>query len=423
MRRIWLCAAVAAAALLCASCADFSVEDKLTAPALTADQSSVEAALEGLGQKITLIYPASGDRRTPVQFFDFDGDGENEASVFYLDQQQDTGAHIAILEKDAEGQWRVMSVADGAGQDIESISVLRVRDAGLRAVLVEWASTGQTENTLTVYRYDGATLTEDFSDACEDVIVYDVDGDGYMEICYLDLPSISEPYELSCVRLTKTAYEVAGQLKLNGDMMACLNFAAGRIYAGTSGVVVDEDLGNGYMITEVFVMADGKLGRMTVDDGTRIDEFTLRASSAPVCRELYEDSFLYVPTVRAPQEGILQPDAWTYWYQLSSDMFRYSRATYIEGGYKLGLCVPDAWLTHVKVYRSDSEPRLIEVQDNDTGEVLLRLKILTAGEDARPYGGAGYSQVAQSGSFRYYLQTACSEQERNYIVNNFIVLG
>ncbi|MEA4911403.1 MAG: hypothetical protein VB092_02170 [Oscillospiraceae bacterium] len=423
MRKKMLCAAVLAALMLCAGCADFSVEDKLTAPALSADQSAVEAALGSLGQKITLIYPASGDRRTPVQFLDLDGDADNEAVVFYLDTERETVAHIAILERDPQGEWQIISTADGAGEEIESVSVLRVRTVGLRAVLVEWKSAGQSENTLTVYRYDGAALTDSFSDKCQQSLVYDIDGDGYMEICYLYRSGISEPYNLCCVQLTETAYALLGRVELSGDAMDCLSFIAGRISSGSYAAVIDEDLGNGYMQTEIFVVRDGQLQPMTLADGTSIEELTLRPSSAPVCRELYQDSFIYLPTVREPQTEVLQPDAWIYWYLLGPDAAHYSRATYIEIGYKLALSVPDAWLGHVLIYRSDSEPRLIEVQDQTSGEVLLRLKILTAGEDARPYGGDGYSQIAQSGVYRYYLQTACSEEERDAIIKNFIVLG
>ena len=79
--RLLVCGAALGACALFAGCTSgLSVEELLTAPALTSDQSSVIAAIEASSdEKAVLKYPTSGERRAPVQFVDLDADGSSEA--------------------------------------------------------------------------------------------------------------------------------------------------------------------------------------------------------------------------------------------------------------------------------------------------------------------------------------------------------
>ena len=61
-----------------------TVDALLTPPHLRGEQEQIYQALENaVGNRITLQYPRSGDHLSAVMISDLDGDGQDEAAVFY----------------------------------------------------------------------------------------------------------------------------------------------------------------------------------------------------------------------------------------------------------------------------------------------------------------------------------------------------
>ena len=414
--------------ILCAfiftSCMELSVEDMLSAPSLTTDQISIINALEAQGEKFTLLYPSSGDRRTPIQFIDLDGDNVYEATVFYnVEANGETTARFAVLEKTTE-EWRVVSVVDGAGTDVESISVLRITNSAKRTMLVEWALANADEHKLTAYRYADDAIDVAFEDFCTDMVVYDIDDDAFSEFIYIKATTAYEPYIISCVKIEEDNFLSYGRHMLTEDVMECLNFVGGKLGDGRKAVFVDENLGNGFKVTEVFVLSDKKLIKLTINENETftLDEISSRSVNLLEARRLFDDEVIYIPSAVKPTSTVLQPDAWTFWYTVNGDALEYSFATYIESGYKLALTVPDEWLSAVTIRRSENEPRLIEITREETGEVIFSLMVLTVGEDSDYYTARGFDFVKQSGSYRYYALVNCTDEEYQFIRSNFIIL-
>ena len=60
------------------------VEELLRAPKLSGDYGALQTALnDWLGESAQLKYPLQGDLLSPFVLQDFDGDGEQDAAVFY----------------------------------------------------------------------------------------------------------------------------------------------------------------------------------------------------------------------------------------------------------------------------------------------------------------------------------------------------
>ena len=103
-----LVAAVAAGGILLLSgCSpiQMDVEELMSPPKLTAEQAEIDSALkQALGENVKLKYPKSGDFRSAFVFHDIDGDGEEEAIVFYqLDSSSTTW--LTVMDR-TDGQWR-----------------------------------------------------------------------------------------------------------------------------------------------------------------------------------------------------------------------------------------------------------------------------------------------------------------------------
>lgn len=423
MNRTIAALALCAALLLTGCTAGLTVEDMLSAPALTADQSAVLAALDNYTQEKTLLkYPTSGERRAPIQFVDLDADGVSEAVVFFSVPAEDMYAKLAVLKK-TDGAWRMAGVQQGAGTDVESISVIRVEDEDGRFLLVEWSNTNNSGNQLTAYHFQDEQIVPGFEDTISDILVYDLDGDGFREFCYITPGSPTKPFLLKFVDNSGGLLALTGECELNRAMLGSMNITAGLLADGRQAVFVDESIRDGLKATEVFVLDNRDFVPVTLAEGYSLAEISRRAAGARNCQAVFGGARVYIPSEVLPFAEVRQPDSWTYWYTIRDEEIVYSGASYVDESYGIALAIPDRWLRSVAVMQgSPGEPRMIEMRDLEAETVCLRLKILEIGEDATAYLGSGFELITQSGSFRYYVQADCTPEELSYIKSNFSVL-
>ena len=94
-----LALALVFSALLLTGCSSYGdVETLLRAPQLSGESSALQKALNSyLGGSATLKYPASGDFLSPFAFGDWDGDGEDEATVLYTADTTGSNVCLAVL--------------------------------------------------------------------------------------------------------------------------------------------------------------------------------------------------------------------------------------------------------------------------------------------------------------------------------------
>lgn len=94
-----------------------SVDSLMRAPKLTGTYAEIEKAFEeSVGKAITLQSPRSGAFRTAFVLHDLDGDGVDEALVFYSQNSDTTTVHIHFLDC-IHGEWS--SVGDMVGSERE----------------------------------------------------------------------------------------------------------------------------------------------------------------------------------------------------------------------------------------------------------------------------------------------------------------
>ena len=83
------------------------VEELLRAPRLAGDYGALQTALnDWLGESAQLKYPLQGDLLSPFVLQDFDGDGEQDAAVFYTTALT-SNVCVAFLRKNSGGVWQV----------------------------------------------------------------------------------------------------------------------------------------------------------------------------------------------------------------------------------------------------------------------------------------------------------------------------
>ena len=157
------------------------VDSLLTPPVLSELQTEVDEALRDVvGQELRLCYPAGGSYRSPYIFTDLDGDEEQEAVVFYTVEDEPL-VYLQILDK-SDGRWRARNALPGTEGEVLFVDFRHLSGDGATDLLVGWREPDREFDTLYLYRYRDAALSEEFHISCDGMAIADFDGDGYEEL-------------------------------------------------------------------------------------------------------------------------------------------------------------------------------------------------------------------------------------------------
>ena len=201
-------AALSAAPVLLTGCTFGSSIDNLMAPPkLSAQQEQIYGALtEATGQNISLKYPKSGKYLSAFIVEDIDGDGVDEAVVFY--ERNGLGVdeitlRINVLDQD-DGNWRSVCDTAAAGAEIEKVMISKLGDNERVNLIIGSSLINRSEKNVTVYNYDqteGNIAPTFFSESYSFMDVTDLDGDEKNEFLLLTgsangAPAGAEVYQL-----------------------------------------------------------------------------------------------------------------------------------------------------------------------------------------------------------------------------------
>ncbi|MBS7359304.1 MAG: VCBS repeat-containing protein, partial [Oscillospiraceae bacterium] len=128
--------------MLCSGCSlnFFSVESLMSPPSQSGKNGEVEKNFKKLmsDKTVQLRTPASGDYQTAYILYDINGDGNEEAFVFYTDSSVDASVRMAFLEC-INGTWVISADVKGGGSSVYDVSFADLNNDGLFEVLVSWS--------------------------------------------------------------------------------------------------------------------------------------------------------------------------------------------------------------------------------------------------------------------------------------------
>lgn len=417
-----LMAATLCLVLLC-SCGAISTgtEGLLQAPKLSQQQTEVYAALEStlpLGN-IKQIYPQRGDFRSPFIFYDMDGDGQDEAVVFYAYVGDTNNVRAKILRKDAEGKWSPFhDIAPNESDQIDFVRFAHLLDKDASCMIIGWQNTRRKTSRLGVYSLMDAQFSMEALEEYQLYTVHDFDGKGLSEIVFVtrDAP---EYYKLSLLRGAGKHLVAATSQQLCPEVERPLQLTQGKLWDGAGAVYIDEILSGGTIATEVLRVSGGKLellagGELLPDsmDNTPYDnfEYTFRDDEV-LCDDVNGDGMVEIPQMISlpgmmTDEGLSPLLRLTQFLHLTEtgppDVAFYA-AVNSAAGYLLYF--PEEWRNTVTILE---QPETGEWQffklDPLTYEPvleLLRIRVYTGKADEDLFS-AGYQKLGAKGARSYY---------------------
>lgn len=386
-------------------------EGLLTPPTLNQKQHDVYTALKSTlnsTTEITFKYPQRGEYLSPFIFFDMDGDGRDEAIVFYSYNSDLSNTRTKILRQDAAGGWAPLQDISMSGSDtVDFVQFAKLLSADSYCMLIGWQSTmGQTsrvaDSVLGVYSLAGDSFTTEVDQ--QPYISYtiqDFDGNGLEEIVTVEREQ-TLTLRISLLRPVDNHIDVVASLPLNDEADLLLQMVTGRLWDGSSAVYIDEVRIDGPTATEVIRVTSRGLEILAGGIPPLAEEpdpawenylYTYRDDQSLRCRDLDGDGIIEVPTDPIALPGDLEigredPLRLNQLMHMTAQGFSIRRSAVINEAEKYLVFFPDQWVGQVAVARDDDIDEwrfcLVDDEAGEQGAVLLRIRATAATQTAGP---------------------------------------
>lgn len=294
-----------------------SPENLVRPPKLSGDdgelQSAFEKAVSEKGEFI-LKYPSAGEYRSAYVRYDCDGDGKDEAFVFYSLRAEEMSVYMYMLDY-KDGRWQAVGELPGEGNDVYSIEFCDLNADGTAEVFVGWSSIDSKANKkLCIYYSDNSQNLMNYNmlaiESYTAMYVVDIDFDGHKEILTALINSTSDTYTTEAKLLKMTVAQGAtwqispiGQVSLYSGITAINNITSG-LSGGRRYIYIDEAAGDSYL-TEMLYWDNEQ---NTLSSAFKIDTVSIAncptSRSLPLnCADVNGDGELEIPVTKLMQDS------------------------------------------------------------------------------------------------------------------------
>ena len=271
-----------------------SVTDLMSPPKLTAEQQSIENALnriKGTG-KYELKYPTEGEYRSAFILHNLDGDPGEEAIALYCPITDNAGTHVMILKK-TKGRWQEINDFNGGGGDVDQIAFGDFYGSGHDDIAIAWTQLTGTDLQLSVYQA-GSKQYYTYGDTFSAMKIVDLNGDGRQDVMLLKLDQAARKAYATLISCKGGNFMQLGTTPMDSTVSGYAGIYATKV-DGQNAVLVDGYKGQHGMVTELVLWKDGTLRSPWLDAVQKTVSLTLR--DLPVtCEDFYQDGEYEVPS-------------------------------------------------------------------------------------------------------------------------------
>lgn len=298
LRKEFITAFLAAAMLFTGCSLGGSVDSLLSPPKLSEEQNAVyDALMRAVGDKIKLRYPRAGEYRSAFVFSDIDGDGDNEAIVFYEktgDAESSGNVRVNVIDRRGE-RWASVYDHAGMGTGVDRAIFSDLGGSGEQSVIIGYTMLSGEKNAQ-VYSYSGGILKSEYSDTYSTMFVSDLEKDGKNELILIRPENQLKKAALCSVsRGENGKIAETGTVALDKSATEFVNIAAGYVGKETPAIFID-GLSAGQLTTEIVYSVDGQLRNPLYLGESAMIENTRRPAGYP-CTDIDLDGTIEIPTL------------------------------------------------------------------------------------------------------------------------------
>ncbi len=296
MKKIHLALSVIIASSLSGCGFGMSADNLLQPPMLSEEQEEIYRALEdAVGTDISLVYPRSGAYRSAFVFSDMDGDGDEEAAVFYVSSiDSESVARVNILDR-SSGTWRSVYDHSGAGRSIEQVFFCTLGESGRSYMAIGYNYMTPTEKTMRVYSFSDGILQTEYAESYYRAIVHDLDRNGTDDIVLINCNNENHSAYVSLVNEQNSKLECVDTADLNSSTTDLPSIVSGHIGENTPALFIDGMTSAGTLSTEIIYCINGELRNPAALDGSELYTLTSRAADLYSC-DIDGDGVIEIPS-------------------------------------------------------------------------------------------------------------------------------
>ena len=358
------------------------VEELLRAPRLAGDYGALQAALnDWLGESAQLKYPMQGDLLSPFVLQDFDGDGQQDAAVFYTTALT-SNVCVAFLRKNSEGGWQVSQTVEGLADTVDNVRLAQLQAGGTAQLVVGYAAS-QDDHYLAVYSYENGEVSAILEQAYEQYLVEDITGGGNEDLILMSTQEGSG-VQIELLTVDKDGrFQQVAVMALSGDKFSgCASVAAGLGADGRHYLVLDGWTGiSGNNLASVLLRFDEESQQMVPASQISSEELynaSLRNVPNLVSRDLDGDGIVEIPT-QPDEAGLLNLSQsrrmdFIVWMDYTSShpeksfgLLDEETNCYIE--------LPAEWEGNLKLTDSEEYDGAVELRTVDEDQLVLTVRL------------------------------------------------
>jgi len=421
MKKIRLSAIILLAALLLCGCSlGASVDNLMAPPKLSMEQEQIYNALtDAAGTSISLKYPKSGTYISAFIVEDIDGDGGNEAVVFYeknsLTLEENT-LRINILDQ-FDGKWRSVCDTPADGSQIEKVMISKLGTNERINVIIGSSLVNRSEKSASIYNYSDGTIEKTFSSAYSFIDITDLDADENNELLLLTSSASGHPAVADSYKLDENGIYHKYSRELSGSFTEFDSIVYGDIGEGITGLYIDAFSGSGLIQTDIIYMNSSGLNK--VFETPEESQSTIRPAGCSTF-DVDGDGILEIPvqTISPGYENVSESEQmkFTSWLYLDGDMNlkqKYSSYFSINDGYIF--IFPEKWFNNVTVKRDTINDEIVfcAYENGKAEEELLRVFYAedSASREDRISSGYMLMHTAGESAFLAYIPPDSSEHK------------
>lgn len=390
-----------------------SVNDLISAISPFGDNADIKQAMDTyLGNGYSLKNPTSGDYITSYNFYDLDGDGEDEAIAFYETKDSLGVAKMALLKKESDKKWQVLTSVDGNGESAYRLDFSDIDNDSDTEVMVCWNSiSNSTSHSFVIYEVDFGDEPQfsQIGDAktVNNYAVGDYNGSGTNQLLLFEILSGTKNSAKAELYQVDGGYDLIGETKLDSRVLSYNNIlqettsSGVRVYADAIGSSGNTEF------TEVLYYSD--MYSSIVSPFYSYSSGTTTGTSRSCLinsMDINSDGTIEIPT--DADYDAFPTDIY------SIDWMAYRNTVLVHTAYSLfvkndgyTVVIPDDYLKKIKV-EYDKDERELSVCSSSDNRLSFSVKpVLKAVYDEKSFDS--YSVVCEQNGYYYLAKTSDNE--------------
>ncbi len=326
----------------------------------------------------TLKAAKSGNYRSAYVVKDINGNGENEAVVFYAEHDgNEETLHLSLLQYEGN-DWKVTASTHLGGTNLERVDFGDFNGDGTDELVVAWNIYGAPETRLSVFRINDLKLKGVFEERYTDFCIYDMNTDGRDDLMVFTIDTIEKISQ--CSMYVEDAAGFVKQSVVDTDKNA-IGFKSIRKSAvdGKPALFVDCTLLEGGLFTELITLgAKGLRAPLYAQSGQ--SSLITKRSQNILCGDANGDGVVEIPcgTVLPSGDDVQSALDLIEWKQYSSGELLLKERSIVSGARQYKFIISDGWLGSFAAATSENDGiDIYEYRDKARGKLVLSLKAVS----------------------------------------------